>query len=319
MEQNVYKGLHDPATLTELCAMAIFMESFYHPAFKILRGKEANLKGSALDLGPFYDRVTEFLGAVAQKPDLVLENLSYREATFDGESWNRLEVVEAIHTMKPQLPHLHRCVGAIFRGAYEACPSFLSEFAEDAPLNTLTDEERKLFFRPPTNDCSEGDLGCLRLFFRDRQTKSTFLYNANRQYHENNAAAWEDRRAKDIPLFYEAVAKEARRQVTSKETEAAFVQIVTVTEARASTHRVELQQRKDKETEERERLGKIPQQVGLEWPKAKGVTKEALKDQLKKYRVLLKNPEYLGNISGNKETLIKQYLQAVDAWKNLES
>jgi hypothetical protein len=44
------------------------------------------------------------------------------------------------------------------------------------------------------------------------------------------------------------------------------------------------------------------------------VTKDALKDQLKKYRRLLGDQDFLGNISGNKEHLIGQYNKAVEGW-----
>ena len=59
--------------------------------------------------------------------------------------------------------------------------------------------------------------------------------------------------------------------------------------------------------------------MGLEWPKTKGVTKDMLKDQLKKYQQLLDNTAFLGSISGNKETLIKQYLEAVESWQRKQA
>lgn len=319
IEKNVYKGLHDPATVTELCAMSIFMESFYHPAFRTLRGREAGLRGNALEQGPFYDRITEFLGTVAQQPELILNDTTYQIATFDGEDWNRKEAVDAVRSAAPDLPQLRHCVVKMFEGARDACASFMSEFVEGGANYTATAEERELSFRPPTNDCSEGDLGSFRLFIRQRQTKNYLLYNANRQYHENKTTAWEDYRAREVPGFYTAVSKEARRRVDSRESEMLFERIVAATEARASTNRVDLQKRTEKEKEEVARLTKIPQQMGLEWPKTKGVTKDMLKDQLKKYRQLLDNPAFLGSISGNKETLIKQYLQAVESWQSKQA
>lgn len=95
IEKNVYKGLHNPATVTKLCAMSIFMESFYHLAFRTLRSREAGLRGNALEQGPFYDCITEFLGTVAQQPKLIL-NDTYRVATFDGKDWNCKEAVDVV-------------------------------------------------------------------------------------------------------------------------------------------------------------------------------------------------------------------------------
>ena len=54
--------------------------------------------------------------------------------------------------------------------------------------------------------------------------------------------------------------------------------------------------------------------MDLAWLSSKGATKDALKDQLKKYRRLLGNPDFLGNISSNKERLIEQYNKAVEGW-----
>ena len=81
----------------------------------------------------------------------------------------------------------------------------------------------------------------------------------------------------------------------------------------------EQQKRSDKEREEAARLDKISQQTDLGWPTNKGVTNAMLKDQLKKYRHLLGNPDFLGNLSGNEETLINQYLQAVEAWQRKQA
>ena len=93
----------------------------------------------------------------------------------------------------------------------------------------------------PTNDCSEGDLGCFRLFAREHQTKNTLLYNANRQYHENETAAWEDH-IKKPANFYSVVLKEARRRLDSRESEIVLERIAAATETRALAHRTEREQ-----------------------------------------------------------------------------
>lgn len=116
MEKNVDKGLRDPLTSTELCAMSLFMECFYHPAFKALRGWEADLQGNALDLGPIYEQMEEFLGTVAQDPDIVLGNTTHDTATFDRQPWNRPEAITAAHKAASNLPHLRCCVMKIFEG-----------------------------------------------------------------------------------------------------------------------------------------------------------------------------------------------------------
>ena len=56
--------------------------------------------------------------------------------------------------------------------------------------------------------------------------------------------------------------------------------------------------------------------MDLAWPSTKGVTKEVSRDRLKRYRQLLDKLDFLGNISGNKESLTEQYKKAVEPWIN---
>ena len=80
------------------------------------------------------------------------------------QPWNSPEAINAARKAALNLPHLRRCVVKIFEGARDACPSFMSEFAEGAAINKATSYQWELAFRPPINDCSEGDLGAFRLF-----------------------------------------------------------------------------------------------------------------------------------------------------------
>ena len=102
----------------------------------------------------------------------------------------------------------------------------------------------------------------------------------------------------------------------TSESNKAFENIVTATHDRAVANRQAQSKRQKKENEENEHLAKSPQQTDFTWPSTKGITKEVLKDQLKKYRQLLDKPDFLGNISGNRESLIEQYNQAVVSWTN---
>lgn len=100
----------------------------------------------------------------------------------------------------------------------------------------------------------------------------------------------------------------------SGESNKALERVVIAAEERAESNRQTQAEQHQKEKEENDRLAMIPQQTDLAWPSSKGATKDALKDQLKKYRRLLGNPDFLGNISGNKERLIEQYNKAVEGW-----
>jgi hypothetical protein len=154
-------------------------------------------------------------------------------------------------------------------------------------------------------------------YFRARKgcgTKNPLLYNASRQYHENGTEAWYDQNIEQSTRISTTVSIEARRRLDLGEANKALENVVTATTERAVENRRAENERQQKEKEEKERLDNIPQQTDLAWPSTKGITKEVLKDQLKKYRQLLDKPDFLGNISGNKESLIAQYTRAVESW-----
>ena len=136
----------------------------YHLAFKALHSEDAGLQGNALDQGAFYDHVTEFLGAMARDPKMILGDTTHQIATLDGKPWNQPEAVNTVHKVTPTLPHLKRCVINFFEGARDAFPSFLAEFAEGRHIDKATANECEVAFRPMTNDCSKGDLGSFWLF-----------------------------------------------------------------------------------------------------------------------------------------------------------
>jgi hypothetical protein len=108
-----------------------------------------------------------------------------------------------------------------------------SKFVEGGDIDRATADERKLAFRPPMNDCSEGDLGSFRLFARNRGTKNPLLYNANRQYHENGTETWDDRNREHTAQISTAVSIEARRRLDSGESNKVLENIVATTAERA--------------------------------------------------------------------------------------
>ena len=122
----------------------------------------------------------------------------------------------------------------------------------------------------------ESQSQAFRLFARERQTKNPLIYNANRQYHENNTAAWQERYRDKLSSVTEAVSKEARRRLDTREADEALEQIAIATEERAVTNREERDKRHKKAEDEKARLDKIPQQTDLAWPRTKGVTNRGI-------------------------------------------
>lgn len=136
--------------------MSIFMECFYHPAYRVLCGTEAGLWGNALELGSFYNCIDEFLGTIVQQPSLILGDTPYQTATFDGEKWKRKEAVDAVRKAAQDLPDIDRCVIKMFEGARDACGLFMSEFANGSALDRATDQERELAFCPLQMTVAKG-------------------------------------------------------------------------------------------------------------------------------------------------------------------
>ena len=79
MENNVYLGLNDPPTLTELCVLALYGQVVSRPYMRqVRRGGTTN----HWDLGPLHDRVKDLLRTLIENPDLILyPDLSSTEGT----------------------------------------------------------------------------------------------------------------------------------------------------------------------------------------------------------------------------------------------
>jgi len=60
-----------------------------------------------LDLGPDYNHIKQHMGAVINKPDLLLgQGASHKIGTLYGEEWDNKEAIEFIQANKDSLPHL---------------------------------------------------------------------------------------------------------------------------------------------------------------------------------------------------------------------
>ena len=112
--------------------------------------------------------------------------------------------------------------------------------------------------------------------------------------------AWHKRYRNQLSSITEAVSKEARWRLDSRESDEALEHIAIATEERAVANREERDKRQKKAEDEKARLDRIPQQTDLAWPRTKGVTNIILKDQLK-------------------DSLVTQYFQAVGGWNRKQT
>jgi len=120
MEQNVYLGLHDVPTLTELAVLALYGQSISHPYLRQIRGSDREFT-NVLDLGPLHERVKKHCESIITSPDLLLSpSASSESGSMDGKGWERPEAVYAVHALMDTLPNLRGALVAFFEGALAA-------------------------------------------------------------------------------------------------------------------------------------------------------------------------------------------------------
>ena len=89
MEANLWKALHDSATLAELAVLALYGEAVSYPYIKaICTTSESGEKKNMLDLGPLHKKVSTHIQAIITDPSILLdENPSYIIASLEGDEW----------------------------------------------------------------------------------------------------------------------------------------------------------------------------------------------------------------------------------------
>jgi hypothetical protein len=89
IEQNIYLGLHDNPTITELCVLILYALSVTHPYMHQVQGPNAT-KTNLLDMGPVHDKVIAHCRVIIDNPDLLLSSeASYTTGSMDGIIWER--------------------------------------------------------------------------------------------------------------------------------------------------------------------------------------------------------------------------------------
>ena len=205
LEQNVYSGLHDDLTLTDLCVLALYSQAISHPYMRAVRGPD-QLSANILDQGPLHERVKLHCRRIIDNPDLLLSpNTSYATGTLDGQPWDCPEVIYTILRMAPSLPHLQGALVAFFTGALETWKRFSPEFAG---FSSLSESERNSAWMRNTNDDNEGALGHARVRDRQAPRETTHQYNARQKGKVNNDTGHGKRKHNDKMKQY--VRKRAR-------------------------------------------------------------------------------------------------------------
>jgi hypothetical protein len=188
-EQNAYNGIHDDATMTDLCVMTLIKNGLSDCYVAAVRRPGAN----HLDLGPLHANVISYIEKVIANPDLLLDPTTpCEEATLDGLPFRDQFAVDSVHFMAPRLPHLETILVAFLEAALIAWKRFSSEFSLDGLIHSLTPAEKLLMMVPPTNDANESLLGGWRVHSRTRSASTVAHFSAQEAYHRNGTEAFAD-------------------------------------------------------------------------------------------------------------------------------
>ena len=284
MEQNVYCGLQDIPTQTELVVLALYAQAVSHPYTCNARGPGAK-QVNMLDLGPLHLQIQKHIEKVIETPHILLPpHASYKHGTADGKSWEDANVMEAISKLGPSLPHLEPLLVAFFKGALETWKRFTPEFQEGGIIDQLTPEEKEKAHRPPANDHNEGALGSLRLKLRFKPNMSMHQYNALAMFKSNDTAAFVQKMFVKEDHVY--VHEEACKRDSGHLEQARQAAIIAFRNKKVADQRQKMAEKAEKQHTTQARLAAV-QRVDAVEDVTINMTNDQLRDQLEIYRQLI--------------------------------
>lgn len=138
MEKNVYEGLQDIPTLTELAVLALYAECVLYGYARQVRGPGTE-QLNVLTLGPLHKDLLVHHDKLIDNPDLALAtDADFRTASFDKLEWERPEVIASIHKRAPEFPHLRGQFITFLKNAKVTWVRFCEEFEEDGLIANST-------------------------------------------------------------------------------------------------------------------------------------------------------------------------------------
>jgi len=96
IEQNIYDGLHDIPTLTELAVLVLYAQAITHPYMCAVQGPTTS-KMNLLDLSSLHDKVMTHCRNIISNLDLLLSTLaSYLKGSLDRLIWHHSDAFYAV-------------------------------------------------------------------------------------------------------------------------------------------------------------------------------------------------------------------------------
>ncbi|KAF8312380.1 hypothetical protein DL93DRAFT_2168471 [Clavulina sp. PMI_390] len=201
MEQNLWDGLHDVPTLTELAALTLYTLCFSRPYMKLLCDPTMNM----LDQADLHEDAKAHLLKLANDPDHVLNpSTTPDKICFNGTVCLKHEELAAIRSLGPQLPHLPQIFAWAVMVLLEAWERFTAEFS---------DGKDKIFVHT-TNCINEGAVGNRKQRLRATPNATKVHVNTLEMIRRNNVDGFIRTRIGDDPKAQQFLHEEAcRRQI----------------------------------------------------------------------------------------------------------
>jgi hypothetical protein len=313
VEKNVYNGLQDVPTQTELAVLALYAQAISHPYMRHVRGPGTE-QVNMLNLGPLHLKVQKHLESIIKNPHLLLSPCeSYKHGAMDGKPWENPEVMDVIYALVTFLPYIQPVLVAFFKGALKAWKRFTAEFQEGGLIDCTTAEEKEKAWMPPTNDVNEGALGALRLHLRKKPNTTMHQYNALAMFKFNDTAVFVHAVFNEEDHMY---VRQMARNMDSSHLEAQRkAALISFKDKQMMERREKAAQKAQQKNEEEIRLAKIKHVESVE-EVTTSMTAAQLKDNLEIYRRLVEGIPLKSHLR-TKAEMIEALKDAIKRYKTL--
>jgi hypothetical protein len=96
MESNIWNGLHDIPTITELCMLAVYRQAITHPYMQDVHGAQ-HQHSNGLNLGPLHECIKVHCQKIISQLELLIgPEASHEKGSMDGKIWDRPEFIYAV-------------------------------------------------------------------------------------------------------------------------------------------------------------------------------------------------------------------------------
>ena len=252
IELNLFKGLQDDLTLTELAVLGLYALAIGRPYMAHVRGTRQN----ALELGEFHDQVKNHCRAIIENPDLLLAcDAVASTGALEGEVWDRPDFIYCVLSISSRTPHLRPLLVAFFEGALKTWERFTTEFAPEGTIARATPEQQASAWVNPTNNVSEGALGRCRQVLRHKPTMTDNQRIARSMYRDNDTQTWAEKSLTEADHLF--IRQEARRIDSSGASRATRLELCETMKEKAAANRAKRAKAAERKATSEQKLASV--------------------------------------------------------------